>query len=171
MDLKKMLRHVPDFPKKGIDFIDVTTVIQNGEAFEYAINEMIKKAEMMGEFDLVIGAEARGFIFGAPIACAMKKGFVPVRKKGKLPYHTLSVEYELEYGSDVLEMHKDAVLAGQKVLIVDDLLATGGTCKSNIRLAELSGGEVAGLLFFVEIAELGGRDLLKGYKAESLISI
>ncbi len=169
MDLKAKLRHVADFPKEGIDFIDITTVLQDREALEQSIEEMKALALEMGDFDLVIGPESRGFIFGVPRADAMKKGFVPIRKKGKLPYKTISVEYQLEYGTDVLEIHQDAIKPGQRVVIIDDLLATGGTIESNIKLVEKLGGEVAGLVFFIELEFLKGRKKLEGYKVSSLV--
>ena len=171
MNLEKKLRHIQNFPKDGIDFIDITTVLQDGEAFAFLIDLMKEKAIEFGDFDLIIGSESRGFIFGTPLAYALKKGFVPIRKKGKLPYKKISVEYDLEYGTDILEMHEDAVKEGQRVLIVDDLLATGGTCESNIKLIEKLGGVVAGILFFIELTELRGIDRLKGYNVKSLVKI
>jgi len=171
MDLKAKLRHVANFPKEGIDFIDITTVLQDGEALAQSIDEMKVLASGMGDFDLIIGPESRGFIFGAPLAYTLKKGFVPIRKKGKLPYKTISVEYQLEYGTDILQMHEDAVKPGQKVVIIDDLLATGGTTESNIKLVEKLGGVVVGLLFFIELGFLDGRKRLEGYKVESLIKL
>jgi adenine phosphoribosyltransferase len=170
MDLKDKLRHVMNFPKEGIDFIDITTVLQDAEAFKQSLDEMKDKLIQFGDFDLIIGPESRGFVFGAPLAYAMGKGFVPIRKKGKLPYNTISVEYQLEYGTDILEMHRDAVKSGQRVVIVDDLLATGGTTESNIKLIEKLDGEVAGLVFFIELGFLKGRDRLKGYNVESIIT-
>lgn len=169
MDLKEKLRHVMDFPKEGIDFIDITTVLQEPEALRYCIDKLKEMAEAVGDFDLIIGPESRGFIFGAPLAYSMNKGFIPIRKKGKLPHKTIRVEYELEYGTDVLEMHEDAVKPGQRVVIVDDLLATGGTTESNIKLIEKLGGKVAGIVYFIELSFLNGRDKLKGYNVESLV--
>ena len=169
MDLKTRLRHVADFPKAGIDFIDITTVLQDHEALHQSIDEMIKLVFELGDFDLIIGPESRGFIFGAPLAYALNKGFVPIRKRGKLPYKTISVEYQLEYGMDVMEIHQDAIRPGQRVVIIDDLLATGGTTESNIKLVEKLGGEVAGLVFFIELDFLKGRNRLDGYKVNSLI--
>ncbi|MEN6313062.1 MAG: adenine phosphoribosyltransferase [Clostridiaceae bacterium] len=171
MDLKAKLRHVANFPKEGVDFIDITTVLQDGQALAQSIDEMKVLASGMGDFDLIIGPESRGFIFGAPLAYTLKKGFVPIRKKGKLPYKTISVEYQLEYGTDILQMHEDAVKPGQKVVIIDDLLATGGTTESNIKLVEKLGGVVVGLLFFIELGFLDGRKRLEGYKVESLIKL
>jgi len=169
MDLKSKLRHVMDFPKEGIDFIDITTVLQDAAAYKECIGAMKEKALGMGDFDLVASPESRGFIFGAPLAYELGKGFIPIRKKGKLPYRTIQVQYQLEYGADILEMHEDAVKPGQKVLIADDLLATGGTTGSNIELIEKLGGKVAGVVFFVELSFLNGRDKLKGYKVESVV--
>ena len=169
MDLKSKLRHVLDFPKEGIDFIDITTVLQDGEALKECIDAMKKEISKFGEFDLIVGPESRGFIFGTPLAYVLNKGFIPIRKKGKLPYKTISVEYQLEYGMDKLEMHQDAIKKGQKVIIVDDLLATGGTTEANIKLVESLGGEIVGIVYFIELSFLNGRDKLKGYKVESLI--
>ncbi|MCX7710442.1 MAG: adenine phosphoribosyltransferase [Clostridia bacterium] len=169
MDLKAKLRHVMDFPKEGIDFIDITTVLQDAEALKTTLEQMKEKISAMGDFDLVVGPESRGFIFGTPLAYMLGKGFIPIRKKGKLPYKTISVEYQLEYGTDVLQMHEDAVKPGQKVVIIDDLLATGGTTESNIKLIEQLGGEVVGIVYFIELSFLNGRDKLKGYKVESIV--
>lgn len=169
MDLKAKLRHVADFPKEGVDFIDITTVLQDSEALHQSIDEMKKLALELGDFDLIVGPESRGFIFGAPLAYAMQKGFVPIRKKGKLPYKTIKIEYQLEYGTDILEIHEDAIRPGQRVLIIDDLLATGGTTESNIKLVEKLGGEVAGLIYFIELEFLNGRNKLEGYKVDSIV--
>lgn len=169
MNFKDKLRHVMDFPKEGIDFIDITTVLQDPEAFRECMDTFWILAQKMGDFDIIVGSESRGFIFGAPLAYHMNKGFVPVRKKGKLPYKTIIEEYDLEYGKDVLEMHADAIMPGQRVLIVDDLLATGGTTQANIRLIEKLGGEVAGVVYFIELMSLNGRDKLKGYKVDSIV--
>lgn len=169
MDLKNKLRHVVDFPKKGIDFIDITTVLQDAEAFRVCMDSFKELAEKLEDFDIIVGSESRGFIFGAPLAYQMGKGFVPVRKRGKLPFETISVEYDLEYGKDILQMHKDAVKPGQKVLIVDDLLATGGTSEANIKLVESVGGKVVGLIYFIELAFLNGRNKLQGYTVESIV--
>lgn len=169
LDLKAKFRHVMDFPREGIDFIDITTVLQDRAALRQSIEEMKKLAEEMGEFDLIVGPESRGFIFGAPLAYALGKGFVPIRKKGKLPYKTVSVEYQLEYGTDTLEIHQDALKPGQRVVIVDDLLATGGTTESNVKLVEKLGGQVAGLVFLIELDSLKGRDRLKGYNVKTVV--
>lgn len=169
MDLKAKLRHVMDFPKEGIDFIDITTVLQDPAALKQCVDELKDKVQALGDFDLIIGPESRGFIFGAPLAYALNKGFVPIRKKGKLPYKKIRAEYQLEYGTDVLEMHEDAVKPGQKVVIIDDLLATGGTTESNIKLVESLGGKVAGIVYFIELTFLNGREKLKGYPVESIV--
>lgn len=169
MDLKNKLRHIMDFPKEGIDFIDITTVLQDGQAFRETLDMMTKKMRKFGCVDLIASPESRGFIFGAPIAYAVGAGFIPIRKPGKLPYKTIKFEYQLEYGSDTLEMHEDAVKPGQKVVIIDDLLATGGTMESNIKLVEALGGVVAGILFLIELEFLDGRKKLKGYNIESIV--
>lgn len=169
MDLKSKLEHVMDFPKEGIDFIDITTVLQDANAFKECINVMLEKIKIFGDFDVIAGSESRGFIFASTLAYLTGKGFIPVRKKGKLPYKTISVEYQLEYGFDILEMHEDAIKPGQKVLIVDDLLATGGTTLSSIHLIEKLGGHVSGTLFFIELGFLSGRDKLNGYGVESVV--
>jgi adenine phosphoribosyltransferase len=169
MDLKTRLRHVIDFPKEGIDFIDITTVLQDPEAFKFCMDSFKELAQQLEDFDIIVGSESRGFIFGAPLAYQMGKGFVPIRKKGKLPYKTIRAEYDLEYGTDVLEMHEDAIKPGQKVLIVDDLLATGGTSGANIKLVEQLGGKVVGLIYFIELSFLNGKDKLKGYKVNSIV--
>ncbi|ACM61039.1 adenine phosphoribosyltransferase [Caldicellulosiruptor bescii] len=168
MNLKEKFRHVLNFPKEGIDFIDITTVLQDKDAFKYAIDSLVNLVKDL-DFELIVGPESRGFIFGAPVAYVLNKGLVLVRKKGKLPYKTVSVEYELEYGKDVLEMHIDAIKPGQKVVIIDDLLATGGTTLSNIKLVEKLGGEVVGIAYLVELTYLGGRENLKGYDVRSVV--
>ena len=157
MDLKNKVRHVQDFPTPGIDFIDITPLLQNPDVFEYIINAFAE--ELSGiDFDLIVSSEARGFILGTPLAYILKKGFVPIRKKNKLPFDKISVGYDLEYGQDTLEMHADAVQPGQKVVIVDDILATGGTLRANIDLIEKSGGKVQKILFLIELVNLNGRD-------------
>lgn len=167
MDLKEKIRIIDGFPKEGISFKDVTTLIQDGEALRCAIDKI---AEYLKDkkVDMIVGPEARGFIFGVPVAYALGVGFVPVRKKGKLPYDTIRVEYELEYGSDSLEIHKDAIKPGQRVAIVDDLLATGGTIASVAKLVEAVGGEVVSMDFVVELTELNGRAKLEKYDIMSL---
>lgn len=168
MDLKKEIRTIEGFPKEGISFKDVTTLLQNKEAFSYTINKL-KDYLKDKNIDVIVGPEARGFIFGAPLAYALGAGFVPVRKKGKLPYDTVSVSYDLEYGSDELELHKDSIKKGQRVAIVDDLLATGGTIGSVAKLVEMVGGEVVSMDFVIELTELKGREKLKKYDVMSLV--
>lgn len=169
MTFKDKIRVVEDFPQKGISFKDITTLLQDGKAYKEAIDACMEKARQV-EFDVIVAPEARGFIIGAPLAYAMGKGFVPVRKPGKLPAETLDYEYELEYGTDVLQMHRDGIKKGQKVLVVDDLLATGGTTLSTIRMIEELGGEVAGVLFLIELEFLEGRRLLADYRVESVVT-
>ena len=167
-DLRAKIREVPDFPKPGILFYDITTLLREGDAFREVIDRMAEAVK--GErIDLVVGMESRGFIFAAPLADRLGAGFVPVRKLGKLPAETISVEYALEYGSNTLEIHRDAIEAGQKVLIVDDLLATGGTVKGTIELVERLKGEVTGLAFLVELDFLKGRDRLEGRRVTSVV--
>ena len=168
MDLKSKFRHVMDFPKEGIDFIDITTVLQDKDALKYAMDALISKVKEV-ECDMIVGPESRGFIFGASIAYALHKGFIPIRKQGKLPYKTIKAAYELEYGKDMLEMHVDAIKPGQKVVIVDDLLATGGTTRSNIELIEKIGGTVTGIIYLIELEFLKGREKLAGYHVESIV--
>ena len=163
------VRSIPDFPEKGVIFRDITTVIQDPEGFRLAINEM--KDLLKGlDFDMIAGAESRGFMFGAPLAYAMGKGFVLIRKKGKLPCETVSVKYDLEYGSAEIEIHKDSIKPGQKVVIVDDLIATGGTIEAAIKLIESLGGEVVKAIFLMELAGLKGRERLKGYDVDAVIT-
>jgi len=167
-DIKNQIRHIADFPKPGIDFLDITPLLLNPESFENVVNSFVK--ELSGvDFDIIASSEARGFIFGAPVAYALKKGFVPIRKKNKLPGDKISVEYDLEYGVDVLEMHADAVKPGQKVVILDDILATGGTIAANVKLIEKLGGEVVKILFLVELKFLNGKEKLNGYDIISLV--
>ncbi|MEQ8197951.1 MAG: adenine phosphoribosyltransferase [Clostridiaceae bacterium] len=168
MNLKEKIRIIEDFPKKGISFKDVTTLIEDGESFKYSIDEIIKSIKDKN-IDIIVGPEARGFIFGVPVAYAMGLGFVPVRKAGKLPWDTDKVEYDLEYGTDALEIHKNAIKPGQKVAIIDDLLATGGTIAAVAKLVEQAGGEVVSLNFLIELEELKGRDKLKGYSVDSIL--
>ena len=168
MELKDKIRIIEDFPKKGISFKDVTTLAQDGEAFQYTINTI---AEYLKDknIDVVVGPEARGFLFGAPVASKLGVGFVPIRKKGKLPADTIQVEYDLEYGTDVLEIHKDGIKPGQRVAIVDDLLATGGTIAAVAKLVEQVGGEVASMDFVIELTELKGSAKLEKYDVISLV--
>ena len=167
-ELRAKIREVPDFPKPGILFYDITTLLKDPTAYKESIDLML--APYAGEkIDLVVGMESRGFIFSAPMAYQLDAGLVPVRKLGKLPAETLSIEYALEYGSNTLEIHRDAIQAGQKVLIVDDLLATGGTVKGTIELVERLKGEVVGLAFLVELDFLNGRDRLDGRRVTSVI--
>ena len=162
------VRSIPDFPEKGIIFRDITSVIQSPEGLKLAIdgiNESLKDVD----YDVVVGPESRGFIFGVPVAYANGKGFVPVRKKGKLPCETISEDYSLEYGTATIEMHKDAIVPGQKVVIVDDLIATGGTTEAIIKLIERLGGEVVKIVFLIELEGLNGREKLAGYDVDSVI--
>jgi adenine phosphoribosyltransferase len=163
------IRNVPDFPVKGIQFKDITTLIKNGDLFAETV-DLIYEPFRSQEINKIVSIEARGFIFGAALAYKLNIGFIPVRKPGKLPADTVSAEYELEYGQDSIEIHKDAIEKGEKVLIVDDLLATGGTAVACCQLIEKLKGEVAGLSFLIELIELDGRKLLKEYKVRSLIS-
>ena len=159
--IEEYVKSIPDFPEKGIIFRDVTSVLQDADGLHLAIDEMQKFLEGV-EFDVIAGTESRGFIFGVPIAYNLHKAFVPVRKKGKLPRETVSAEYELEYGKAEIEMHKDAIRPGQKVVLVDDLIATGGTIEAAARLVEELGGEVVKIIFLMELEGLKGREKLKG---------
>ena len=163
------IRTIPDFPEPGIMFRDVTSILQDAEGFHLAIDEMKNLLEGV-ECDVIAGAESRGFIFGAPLAYALGKPFVLVRKKGKLPCETIEQEYELEYGTATIEMHKDAVKPGQKVVIVDDLIATGGTIEAACKLVEQLGGEVVKILFLMELAGLNGREKLAKYDVASVVT-
>ncbi|HEY2865933.1 MAG TPA: adenine phosphoribosyltransferase [Pyrinomonadaceae bacterium] len=167
-NLRKLIREVPDFPKAGINFYDITTLLQDPEGLKNTI-EALYGLVAEEKVDTVIGVESRGFIFATPLAVRLNAGFVPVRKPNKLPAEKVSVSYDLEYGQDTLEMHRDAVGEGQRVLIVDDLLATGGTARAVVDLVEGLGGKVVGLLFVVELNFLHGRDKFNGYHVESLI--
>ena len=162
------VRTIPDFPEPGIMFRDVTTVIQDKDGLKLAIDELSDLVKN-DDFDVVVGPESRGFIFGVPVAYKLGKGFVPVRKKGKLPCETIEQEYALEYGTATIEMHKDAIKPGQKVVIVDDLIATGGTIEAIIKLVEKLGGEVVRIIFLMELEGLKGREKLKGYKVDSVV--
>ena len=166
--LEEYVRSIPDFPEPGIIFRDITTILQDPDGLHLAIQSMQDKLKDT-EFDVVVGTESRGFIFGVPIAYNLHKAFVPVRKKGKLPCETVSMEYDLEYGSAVSEMHKDSIKPGQKVVLVDDLVATGGTIEAAIKLVEELGGEVVKVVFLMELAGLKGRERLKGYEVESVL--
>lgn len=168
MDLKEKIRVIENFPKEGISFKDVTTLLEDGEALKYTIDTLVTYLKDK-KIDVVVGPEARGFLFGAPVAYALGVGFVPVRKPGKLPFDTIGVSYDLEYGSDELEIHKDAIKPGQRVAIVDDLLATGGTIGSVAKLIEQVGGVVASIDFVIELTGLNGRDKLTGYDILSLV--
>lgn len=166
--LEEYVISIPDFPEEGIIFRDVTSVLQDAEGLHRAIDEMQAKLEGV-DFDIVLGPESRGFIFGVPIAYNLHKAFVPVRKKGKLPRETICETYDLEYGSATIELHKDAILPGQKVVIIDDLIATGGTTEAIIKLVERLGGEVVKIVFLMELAGLHGRERLSGYSIDSAI--
>ena len=168
MELKDKIRSIPDYPEKGVMFRDITTLLKDAEGMVAAVDQMQKKLEGL-EFDLILGPESRGFIFGMPIAYNLKKGFIPIRKKGKLPAEVVSQEYSLEYGTATIEMHKDAVQPGQKVVIVDDLLATGGTAKAIVNMVEGIGAEVVSLNFLIELDFLNGRSVLDDYKVETVI--
>ncbi|MFS0689834.1 adenine phosphoribosyltransferase [Sporosarcina sp. Marseille-Q4943] len=169
MDLKSFVTIVPDYPKEGISFKDITTIMDNGEAYKYATDQIVEFARKVGT-DIIVGPEARGFIIGCPVAYALEVGFAPVRKPGKLPRETIAVEYDLEYGKDSLTIHKDAIKPGQRVLIVDDLLATGGTVGATVELVEKLGGVVAGCAFLIELSYLNGREKLEGYDIQALIT-
>lgn len=168
MDLKSKIRVIDDFPKPGISFKDITTLLKDPEGYHEMVNELVEAAGKF-EFDLVASPEARGFIVGAPVAYAMNKGIIPVRKPGKLPAPAITQPYGLEYGANEVQIHVDAIKPGQRILIVDDLLATGGTAMAAAKLTESLGGVVAGFLFVSELSTLKGRELLKGYKVSTLI--
>ena len=166
--LEEYVISIPDFPEPGIIFRDITSILQDPDGLKLAIDSLLEMVKDV-DFDVVVGAESRGFIFGVPIAYNLHKAFVPVRKKGKLPCETVSMEYDLEYGSAVIEMHKDSIKPGQKVVLVDDLVATGGTIEAAIKLVEELGGEVVKVVFLMELAGLKGRERLKGYEVESVL--
>lgn len=166
--LEEYVVSIPDFPEEGIIFRDVTSVLQDAEGLRLAVDTMQEKIQDI-DYDVVAGPESRGFIFGTPIAYNNRKPFVPIRKAGKLPRETVSVSYDLEYGQATIEMHKDSIKPGQKVLIVDDLIATGGTTEAMIKLIEGLGGKVAGIVVLIELAGLKGREKLKDYRVESAI--
>ncbi len=168
MDFKEKIRIIEDFPVEGISFKDITTLIGNGPAFRTLIDNMAEKLKDQN-IDYIAGPEARGFIFGVPLAYALGIGFIPIRKRGKLPAETVAITYDLEYGSDTLEIHKDSFEKGARIALVDDLLATGGTISACARLIELAGGEIASVDFIIELTGLKGRDKLDGYSVESVV--
>ncbi len=166
--IEEYVRSIPDFPEEGIIFRDVTSVLQDRDGLKLSIDSIMKLLEGV-EFDAVVGPESRGFIFGVPVAYNLNKSFVPVRKKGKLPCETVEMSYELEYGQATIEIHKDAILPGQKVVIIDDLIATGGTIEAITKLVEQLGGEVVKIVFLMELKGLNGRDKLKNYDVDAVI--
>lgn len=169
MDLKQYVTTVDDYPKPGVSFKDITTIMDNGEAYKYATDQIVDYAKGL-DVDIIVGPEARGFIIGCPVAYALQIGFAPVRKPGKLPRETISVFYDLEYGQDELTIHKDAIKPGQRVLIVDDLLATGGTVGATVELVEKLGGIVAGCAFLIELTYLNGREKLTNENIKALMT-
>ncbi|WP_379134960.1 adenine phosphoribosyltransferase [Paenibacillus sp. sgz500958] len=169
MDLKNSIRVIPDFPQPGISFKDITTLLKDGELYRQAINELKDMVSHL-KIDIIAGPEARGFVVGAPLAYALGVGFVPIRKSGKLPYETIEVGYDLEYGKDRLAMHTDAIKPGQNVLIADDLLATGGTISTSVNLVQQLGGNVVGAAFLIELVELAGRNKLPDIEIMSLLT-
>ena len=166
--IEEYVRSIPDFPEPGIIFRDVTRILQDPDGLKLSIDLIQEKLEGL-DFDVIAGTESRGFIFGVPVAYNMHKAFVPVRKKGKLPCETVSREYALEYGTAAIEIHKDAIKPGQKVVVIDDLIATGGTIEAAVKLIEELGGEVVKVVFLMELAGLKGRERLKDYDVESVI--
>ncbi|HHX55563.1 MAG TPA: adenine phosphoribosyltransferase [Clostridiales bacterium] len=166
--LEEYVRTIPNFPEEGVMFRDVTSVLQDKDGLRMSVDRMQELLKDI-EFDMIIGPESRGFIFGVPIAYNMYKPFIPIRKKGKLPYKTIEQEYDLEYGTEIVEIHKDAIKPGQKVAIVDDLIATGGTIEAITKLVDKLGGEVVKIVFLMELEGLNGRDKLIGYDVESVI--
>ncbi|MCP8616978.1 adenine phosphoribosyltransferase [Salirhabdus salicampi] len=168
MDYKQYITVVPDWPKKGIKFKDITTLMDNGKAYKSAVDDIVQYAREK-DAEIVVGPEARGFIVGCPVSYALEIGFAPVRKEGKLPREVIKVDYGLEYGKDVLTIHKDAIKPGQRVLITDDLLATGGTIEATIKLVEDLGGIVVGCAFLIELTYLNGREKLEGYDVLTLM--
>lgn len=168
MNLESKIRNIQDFPKPGIGFKDITTLLKDGEAFKEAVDRIVENLKDK-DIDYVVGPEARGFLLGAPVAYALGTGFVPIRKPGKLPAEVVSFEYDLEYGTDKIEMHKDSIEEGKKVVIIDDLLATGGTVEAATKLIESLGGEIVSIQFLIELEFLNGKDKLKGYDVESII--
>lgn len=170
MNLEKYVSIVEDWPKNGISFKDITTLMANGEAYKYATNKIVEYAKEK-KIDVVVGPEARGFIIGCPVAYSLGIGFIPVRKPNKLPREVISYKYDLEYGSNTLTIHKDSIKKGQRVLITDDLLATGGTIEATIKLVEQLGGIVAGIAFLIELKELNGYEKLKNYDVLTLLTM
>lgn len=166
--LKEYIRSIPDFPEKGIIFRDVTSILMDADGLKLAIDELAKCLEGM-DFDVIAGAESRGFLFGMPLAYLLHKPFVPIRKKGKLPCETVEKTYDLEYGTATIEIHKDAIKPGDKVVLLDDLIATGGTMKAAAELVEELGGEVVEMLFLIELVDLKGREVLSKYKVDSAV--
>jgi len=169
MDYKSLIREIPDFPKPGILFYDITTLLKDAKGFQQVIQDLTDHYRNE-KIDKVVGIESRGFILGGPLACSLKAGFVPVRKPGKLPADVFEVKYNLEYGSNSLAIHRDAVEMGERVLVVDDLLATGGTASATVHLLSQLGAEIVGCAFLVELLALGGREKLDGYSIHSLLS-
>ncbi|MGN0415391.1 MAG: adenine phosphoribosyltransferase [Agathobacter sp.] len=167
-ELKEYIRNIPDFPEEGIIFRDVTSILQDADGLKLAIDELAKKLEGL-DFDVIAGAESRGFLFGMPLAYLLHKPFVPIRKKGKLPCETVEKTYDLEYGTATIEIHKDAIQKGDKVVLLDDLIATGGTMKAAAELVEELGGEVVKALFLIELTDLKGREVLKDYDVDSVV--
>lgn len=168
MELESLIRDVEGFPKEGVVFKDITPLLQSPQGLKVAIDRMQANLEGL-DFDLIVGPESRGFLFGVPMAYNLNKGFIPVRKPGKLPYETISQSYDLEYGSSTIELHIDAIKPGQKIVIVDDLLATGGTTRAMIDLIERMGGEIVKIQYLIELEFLNGIDLIQGYNVSSLI--
>ena len=166
--IEEYVRSIPDFPEPGIIFRDITSILRDPEGLKLSVHELMHCLEGT-EFDVVVGAESRGFLFGMPLAYNKSKGFVPVRKKGKLPRETVEMSYDLEYGSATIEIHKDAIKPGDKVVLVDDLIATGGTIQAAAKLVEELGGEVVKMIFLIELTDLGGRKLLEGYDVASVV--
>ena len=166
--LEDYVRTVPDFPEEGVMFRDITTILQDPDGLEMAVDGLCDRVKDL-DFDLVVGLESRGFIFGVPLAYKLHKGFIPIRKKGKLPAETLSMRYDLEYGQAEIEIHRDAIKPGQRVIIVDDLIATGGTCEATCKMVETLGGVIARICFVMELQGLKGREKLAQYDVQSLI--
>lgn len=169
MDIKDKIRDVPDFPKEGILFKDITPLLQDPDYFKYVINQLLEQYKDQ-KIDIVVGTESRGFLFGPILAQKLGVGFAPIRKKGKLPYNKVQLEYDTEYSTDCIEIHEDAIKEGNSVLVIDDLLATGGTGKASAELVEKVGGKVASIAFIIELGFLNGREKLKGYDVFSLVT-